>query len=97
MVSSCLPDAHEHYYRPTLDNGGYTISRLKKVEKVHESFRGKTTRQYWCLYEGANGSGGIEIMESIDACPREIVCLYDPKDKRVTIKDLMSAMKEAFK
>ena len=31
-------------------------------------------------------------MESIDACPREIVCLYDPKDKRVTIKDLMSAM-----
>jgi len=36
-------------------------------------------------------------MESIDACPKELVCLYDPKDKRVTIKDLMSAMKEAFK
>jgi hypothetical protein len=97
MVSSCLTDAHEHYYRPTLDNGGYTICRLKKVEKVHESFRGRQQRQYWCLYEGANGSGGIEIMESIDACPREIVCLYDPKEKRVTIKDLMNAMKDAFK
>ena len=96
-ASGSWTTAHEHYRRPTLDNGGYTICRLKKVEKVHESFRGKTTRQYWCLYEGANGSGGIEIMESIDACPREIVCLYDPKDKRVTIKDLMSAMKEAFK
>ena len=89
-------EAHEHNRRPTLENGGYTICRLKKVEKVHESFRGKTTRQYWCLYEGANGSGGIEIMESIDACPRQIVCLYDPKEKRVTIKDLMQAMKEGF-
>ena len=36
-------------------------------------------------------------MESIDACPRELVCLYDPKAKRDTIKDLMSAMKDAFK
>ena len=97
MVSSCLTDAHEHYYRPTLDNGGYTICRLKKVEKVHESFRGRQQRQYWCLYEGANGSGGIEIMESIDACPREIVCLYDPKEKRITVKDLLNSMKDAFK
>jgi hypothetical protein len=97
MVSGSLIEAHEHYRRPTLDNGGYTICRLKKIEKVHESFKGKKTRQYWCLYEGANGSGGIEIMESIDACPRQIVCLYDPKDKRVTIKDLMNAMKDAFK
>ena len=97
MVSSCLTEAHEHYYRPTLDNGGYTICRLKKVEKVHESFRGKTTRQYWCLYEGANNSGGIEIMESIDACPRQIVCLYEPREKKITVKDLLNSMKEAFK
>ena len=61
MVSSCLTDAHEHYYRPTLDNGGYTICRLKKVEKVHESFRGRQQRQYWCLYEGANGSGELKL------------------------------------
>ena len=95
-VSGSWTDAHEHYYRPTLDNGGYTICRLKKVEKVHESFRGKKTRQYWCLYEGANGSGGIEIMESIDACPRQIVCLYDPKERPPTITQMMNAMKEAF-
>tara|TARA_B100000287_G_scaffold365834_1_gene360774 strand:- start:38122 stop:38400 length:279 start_codon:yes stop_codon:yes gene_type:complete len=92
-----LTEGHEHERRNTLENGGYTICRLKKVEKVHESFKGKKLRQYWCLYEGANGSGGIEIMESIDACPREIVCLYDPKEKPPTLKDMLNAMREAFK
>ena len=97
MVSGCWIEANEHHRRPTLENGGYTICRLKKVEKVHESFRGRQQRQYWCLYEGANGSGSIEIMESIDACPREVVCLYDPKEKPPTIKQMLNAMKDAFK
>tara|TARA_B100000073_G_C23726593_1_gene569468 strand:+ start:818 stop:1111 length:294 start_codon:yes stop_codon:yes gene_type:complete len=90
-------EAHEHHRRPTLENGGYTICRLKKVEKVHESFGGKRLRQYFCLYEGAQGSGGIEIMESIDACPKEIVCLYDPKEKTLTVQDLLNVMKDQFK
>jgi hypothetical protein len=36
-------------------------------------------------------------MESIDACPRQIVCLYEPREKRITVKDLLNSMKEAFK
>jgi len=97
MVSSCLTDAHEHYYSPSLNNGDLTICRLKKIEKAHNNANGRDAHAWWCLYEGANGSGFLELVDSYDLCPKEVVCEYDPKEKPPSIKDMLQAMKDAFK
>ena len=89
--------AHEHYYRPTLENGDLTICRLKKIEKAHQNANGRDAHAWWCLYEGANGSGFLELVDSYRQCPKEVVCPYDPKDKPPTVKEMLNAMKEAFK
>ncbi len=99
----CLPMgytsliAHEHYYRPTLENGDLTICRLKKIEKAHQNANGQDAHAWWCLYEGANGSGFLELVDSYRQCPKEVVCEYDPKEKPPSVKDMLNAMKEAFK
>ena len=90
-------EAHEHKYRPTLENGHLTICRLKKVEKAHQNASGQDGVAWWCLYEGANGSGFLELVDSFKLCPKEVVCMYDPKEKPPTIQDMLNAMKDAFK
>tara|TARA_R100000808_G_scaffold22671_1_gene49479 strand:- start:197 stop:475 length:279 start_codon:yes stop_codon:yes gene_type:complete len=92
-----LTEAHEHKFQPTLNNGHLTICRLKKIEKAHQNANGRSAHAWWCLYEGANGSGFLELVDSYDLCPKEVVCPYDPKDKPPNIKDMLNAMKEAFK
>ena len=90
-------DAHEHKYKPTLENGHLTICRLKKVEKAHKNANGQDGISWWCLYEGANGSGFLELVDSFKLCPKQVVCLYDPKEKPPSIDDMLQAMKDAFK
>jgi hypothetical protein len=90
-------EAHEHKYRPTLENGHLTICRLKKVEKAHKNANGQDGISWWCLYEGANGSGFLELVDSFKLCPKQVVCLYDPKEKPPSIDDMLQAMKDAFK
>ena len=90
-------EAHEHYYQPTLENGDLTICRLKKVEKAHQNANGQAAHAWWCLYEGANGSGFLELVDSYELCPKQGVCEYDPKEKPPSVKDMLNAMKEAFK
>jgi len=90
-------EASEHKFQPTLNNGHLTICRLKKIEKAHQNANGRNAHAWWCLYEGANGSGFLELVDSYDLCPKEVVCPYDPKDKPPSVKDMLNAMKEAFK
>tara|TARA_R100000353_G_C6485688_1_gene190387 strand:+ start:360 stop:671 length:312 start_codon:yes stop_codon:yes gene_type:complete len=90
-------EAHEHKFQPTLNNGHLTVCRLKKIHKRHDSAGKKNTISWWCLYEGANGSGFLEMVESHTQCPREVICPYDPKDKPPSIDDMLNAMKDAFK
>ena len=90
-------EASEHKFVPTLNNGHLTICRLKKIEKAHQNANGRDAHAWWCLYEGANGSGFLELVDSYRQCPKEVVCPYDPKDKPPTVKDMLNAMKEAFK
>ena len=90
-------EAHEHKFVPTLNNGHLTVCRLKKIHKQHESSGKKNTISWWCLYEGANGSGFLEMVESYTQCPKEVICPYDPKDRPPSIGDMLNAMKDAFK
>ncbi len=89
--------ASEHKFQPTLNNGHLTVCRLKKIHKRHDSAGKKNTISWWCLYEGANGSGFLEMVESYTQCPREVICPYDPKDRPPSINDMLDAMKDAFK
>ena len=82
MAFGFWTEASEHKFAPTLNNGHLTICRLKKIEKAHQN---------------ANGSGFLELVDSYDLCPKEVVCPYDPKDKPPSVKDMLNAMKEAFK
>jgi len=95
VISSAY--AHEHKYKPSLNNGHLTICRLKKVEKAHQNASGKDGIAWWCLYEGANGSGFLELVDSHKLCPKQVVCMYDPKEKPPSIDDMLKAMKDAFK
>ena len=97
MVFGSWTNAHEHKFVPTLNNGHLTICRLKKIEKAHQNANGRSAHAWWCLYEGANGSGLLELVDSYRQCPKEVVCPYDPKDKPPSVKDMLNAMKEAFK
>ena len=96
LSSISKADAHEHKYTPTLENGHLTICRLKKVEKAHQNANGQDGISWWCLYEGANGSGFLELVDSYKLCPKQVVCEYDPKDKPPSIDDMLQAMKDAF-
>ena len=97
MASWSWTEGHEHYYQPSLENGDLTICRLKKVEKAHQNANGQDAVSWWCLYEGANGSGFLELVDSYRLCPKQVVCEYDPKEKPPSVKDMLNAMKEAFK
>ena len=97
MAFGFWTEASEHKFAPTLNNGHLTICRLKKIEKAHQNANGRDSHAWWCLYEGANGSGFLELGDSYDLCPKEVVCPYDPKDKPPSVKDMLDAMKEAFK
>ena len=90
-------EAHEHKFQPTLNNGHLTVCRLKKIHKRHDSAGKQNTISWWCLYEGANGSGFLELVDSYKLCPKQVVCEYDPKEKPPSIDDMLQAMKEAFK
>ena len=97
MVLGSLTNASEHRFTPTLNNGHLTICRLKKIEKAHQNANGRDAHAWWCLYEGANGSGFLELVDSYRQCPKEVVCQYDPKEKPLSVKDMLNAMKDAFK
>ena len=90
-------EAHEHKFQPTLNNGHLTVCRLKKIHRQHDSAGKKNTISWWCLYEGANGSGFLELVESYTQCPKEVICPYEPKDRPPSIGDMLNAMKDAFK
>ena len=97
MVFGSWTNASEHKFAPTLNNGHLTICRLKKIEKAHQNANGRSAHAWWCLYEGANGSGFLELVDSYELCPKQVVCEYDPKEKPPSVKDMLNAMKEAFK
>ena len=97
MAFGSWTEASEHKFAPTLNNGHLTICRLKKIEKAHQNASGRNTHAWWCLYEGANGSGFLELVDSYRQCPKEVVCQYDPKEKPPSVKDMLNAMKDAFK
>ena len=97
LLLTSRANAAEHKHEPTLNNGHLTVCRLKKIHKTHNSSGKKNTISWWCLYEGANGSGFLERVESHAQCPKDIICPYEPKDKPPSIGDMLGAMKDAFK
>ena len=62
--------------------------RLAAYEKVNG--------EWVCLYKGANNTQDVVHLDATTACPKQITCKYDPKNKPVNIRDVLNAIKEAM-
>tara|TARA_B100000989_G_scaffold186930_1_gene140637 strand:+ start:1931 stop:2230 length:300 start_codon:yes stop_codon:yes gene_type:complete len=94
----------DHYKRKTYDykldtkrlnNGGRTICRLAK--RVRNKSPGRNLQEYFCIYQGANGTTDTIIVDNPNHCQKQIVCDYDPnKEKRPTIQEVIEGIKKAM-
>ena len=104
LSSSTEVNSADHYERKTYDykldtkrlnNGGKTICRLAK--RVRNKSPGRNLQEYFCVYQGANGTTDTIIVDNPNHCQKEIVCEYDPsKEKRPTIKEVLDSIKKAM-
>ena len=106
MVLSCSTEVRsaDHYERKTydwrhdtkrLDNGGKTICRLAR--RVKNKSPGRNLQEYYCVYQGANGTTETIIVQDANHCQKEIVCEYDPsEEKRPTLKKTLEAIRKAM-
>ena len=94
----------EHFERKTydwrndtkrLDNGKKTICRLAK--RIRNKSPGRSLQEYFCIYQGANGTTETIIVQDANHCQKEIVCDYNPnEEKKPTIKETLEAIRKAM-
>ena len=104
LYSSTEVNSADHYERKTydwrndtkrLDNGGKTICRLAK--RIRNKSPGQSLQEYFCVYQGANGTTETIIVQDANHCQKEIVCDYNPnEEKRPTIKETLEAIRKAM-
>ena len=104
LSSSTVVRSADHYERKTYDykldtkrlnNGGKTICRLAK--RVRNKSPGRNLQEYFCVYQGANGTTDTIIVDNPNHCQKEIVCDYDPsEEKRPTIQEVLDSIKKAM-
>ena len=94
----------EHFERKTydwrndtkrLDNGKKTICRLAK--RIRNKSPGRSLQEYFCIYQGANGTTETIIVQDAIHCQKEIGCDYNPnEEKKPTIKETLEAIRKAM-
>ena len=104
LYSSTKVNSADHYERKTYDykldtkrlnNGGKTICRLAK--RVRNKSPGRNLQEYFCVYQGANGTTDTIIVDNPNHCQKEIVCDYDPsEEKRPSIKEVLDSLRKAM-
>ena len=104
LYSSTKVNSADHYERKTYDykldtkrlnNGGKTICRLAK--RVRNKSPGRNLQEYFCVYQGANGTTDTNIVDNPNHCQKEIVCDYDPsEEKRPSIKEVLDSLRKAM-
>ena len=104
LYSSTEVNSADHYERKTydwrndtkrLDNGGRTICRLAR--RVKNKSPGRNLQEYFCVYRGANGTTETILVDNPNDCQKEIVCDYDPSEKkRPTLKETLESIKKAM-
>ena len=91
MVLSCSTEVRsaDHYERKTydwrhdtkrLDNGGKTICRLAR--RVKNKSPGRNLQEYFCVYQGANGTTETIIVQDANHCQKKSSVTTIPQKKR---------------
>ena len=104
LSSWIVVNSAEHFERKQYDwrndtkrlaNGGKTICRLAK--RIRNKSPGRNLQEYFCIYQGANGTTETIIVQDANHCQKEIVCDYNPnEEKRPTIKETLEAIRKAM-